>query len=74
MIEKAKEIHKKVELLNKLNLLLEQASSFYTKLYVENSINQEFNSISVDDLKEEFIEILTTKKEIIEEEIKELMK
>lgn len=74
MIKKAKEIHKKVELLNKLNLLLEQVSSFYTKLYVENSINQEFNSISVDDLKEEFIEILTTKKEIIEEEIKELMK
>lgn len=74
MIAKAKEIYKKVELLNKLNLLLKQASSFYTKLSVENSINQEFNSIPVDDLKEEFIEILTTKKEIIEEEIKELMK
>lgn len=74
MIEKAKEIHKKVELLNKINLLLEQASSFYTKLSVENSINQELNSIPVDDLKEEFIEILNTKKEIIEEEIKELMK
>ena len=74
MIEKAKEIHKKVELLNKINLLLEQASSFYTKFYIENSINQELNSIPVDDLKEEFIEILNTKKEIIEEEIKELMK
>lgn len=75
MIQKAREIKAKVELYNKLDDLIHKIPSYYTELIIRNSITEEdIRIVKIDELKEEILEVLDIKKELVEKEIEELLK